>query len=69
MNKNNWKVYYNNIIGQKIAYRKNDNGDMDVWTEDKTHYNNKEVEIIKKHGKYDNTVHIIKRMFYGEITE
>ena len=69
MVKNDWNIYYSEIIGQKVAYRKDGNGDMDVWTEDKTHYANKETDIIKKHVKYDNSVHIIKRMFYGEIIE
>jgi|WetSurMetagenome_2_1015567.scaffolds.fasta_scaffold01488_30 hypothetical protein len=62
-----WNIYFSDTIGQKIAYRKNNNGDIDAWTEDKTHYTNKETGIIRIHGKYDNTVHIIKRMFYGEI--
>lgn len=69
MNKNNWNVYYNDELSQKIAYRKKDDGDMDIWTQDKTHYNQNEINIIKKHGKYDNTVHIIKHTFYGKITE
>jgi hypothetical protein len=68
-NKDGWNVRYSELLGQDIAYKKNNNGEVDIWTEDKTHYKNREVDIIKKHGKIDKNVHIIKRMFCGEIIE
>ena len=67
--KNKWNIYYNDIIDQEIAYRKKDDGTFDVWTKDKTHYKQNEIDIIRKHGKYNNLVHIIKRMFCGKIIE
>jgi hypothetical protein len=68
--KNGWYTYYSKTLGQKYACKILPDGTLDTWTEDKVHYSQKEIDIIKKnHGEFDNRVHILKKFFFGEIIQ
>jgi len=59
-----WTYKYSQELGQNIA-RHNESGW--VYCEDGTKYSPEEIEIIKKHGIINKQVHIIKKLFDGEI--
>ena len=67
-NKPGWTYDYSDLLGQKIAYRKDKAGNLELYTEDKTHYTWPEIKNIAKH-KSENLrqVHIIKKLFDGLI--
>ena len=63
-----WTYGHSDSINQDIAYRKDGNGGLELYTEDKTHYTWQEINAISKHKDgLPLQVHIIKKMFNGVI--
>lgn len=69
MSENNWTYGQSDLLRMKFAFKQKSDGSLDVYTEDKTYYTQKELNIMhEKHNNvYDKRVHIIKHMFEGEI--
>lgn len=64
-----WTYGHSEVLQQDFAFRKSGNG-LELYTEDKTHYTWKEINIINKHGKeIPPQVHLIKKIFEGEIIQ
>lgn len=65
---NGWTYGHSDSINQDIAFRKDGNGNLELYTEDKTHYNWHEIKAIEKHKQgLPLAVHLIKKIFMGEI--
>lgn len=63
-----WTYGHSDSINQDIAFRKDGNGNLELYTEDKTHYNWHEISLIAKHKEgLPLQVHLIKKAFMGEI--
>lgn len=63
-----WTYGHSDSINQDIAFRKDGNGNLELYTEDKTHYNWHEISVISKHKDgLPLQVHLIKKTFMGEI--
>ena len=63
-----WTYGHSDSINQDIAFRKDGNGNLELYTEDKTHYNWHEISVISKHKEgLPLQVHLIKKTFMGEI--
>ena len=63
-----WTYSHSDSINQDIAYRKDGNGNLELYTEDKTHYTWQEINAISKHKEgLPLQVHIIKKLFNGVI--
>ena len=68
--KTGWSYGHSDALKQDFAFRKDSNGNLELWTEDKTHYEWKEIELIKAHGgSIHPEVHIVKKMFRGKIVK
>ena len=61
---NGWTYDYSESLKMRFAYR-----GMEVMTEDKVRYNENETKIIIRHKEIPLSVHIIKKLFDGEIVE
>lgn len=63
-----WTYGHSDSINQDIAFRKDGNGNLELYTEDKTYYNWHEISLIAKHKEgLPLQVHLIKKAFMGEI--
>lgn len=63
-----WTYGHSDSINQDIAFRKDGNGNLELYTEDKTYYNWHEISLIAKHKDgLPLQVHLIKKIFMGEI--
>lgn len=63
-----WTYGHSDSINQDIAFRKDGNGNLELYTEDKTHYTWQEIIAISKHKDgLPLQVHLIKKTFMGEI--
>ena len=64
-----WTYGHSDLLDMEFAFQQKPDGSLDVYTEDKTHYTQAELDIIhKKHNdEYDKRVHMIKHMFEGVI--
>jgi hypothetical protein len=62
-----WTYGHSEVLQQDFAFRKSGNG-LELYTEDKTHYNWHEISVISKHKDgLPLQVHLIKKAFMGEI--
>ena len=52
----------------RYAYRKNNIG-IEVMTEDKVHYNEKEIRLLQKTGGTNKDIHTVKNIFKGVIVQ
>jgi hypothetical protein len=64
-----WTYGHSDLLGMDFAFKQKPNGSLDVYTEDKTHYMQSEIDIMHNNHNdvYDEHVHIIKHMFDGVI--
>ena len=63
-----WTYGHSEAINQDFAFRKDKNGNLELYTEDKTYYNWHEISLIAKHKEgLPLQVHLIKKAFMGEI--
>ena len=63
-----WTYGHSDSNNQDIAFRKDGNGNLELYTEDKTYYNWHEISLIAKHKDgLPLQVHLIKKAFMGEI--
>lgn len=65
-----WTYDYSNALGMEYAFRQKQSGEMEAYTADRTHYSQREINIV--HGKgadgsIPREVHLIKHLFDGEI--
>lgn len=66
-NKPGWTYGHSDALGQAFAFRKDKGGNLELYTEDKTHYTWREISIIHKHGEITKEVHAVKKIFGGTI--
>lgn len=65
-----WTYGHSDSINQDIAFRKDGNGNLELYTEDKTHYSWFEIKVIEKHKTgLPLQVHLIKKIFNGSIIQ
>lgn len=65
-----WTYGHSESLNQDFAYRKDGNGNLELYTEDKTHYNWYEMKVIEKHhAPVPLEVHLCKKVFEGTIIE
>lgn len=65
--KEGWTYGYSEALRMDFAYRLKD-GKLETYTEDKVYYNEREVKAIAAHKDgITPQVHIIKKLFKGEI--
>lgn len=71
MQKPDWTYGHSELLKQDFAFKQKHDGSLDVYTEDKTHYTQGELDVMEKGhcGEYDLSVHIIKQVFGGTIIE
>lgn len=62
--KGDWLYIESRSLGQKIAFDRNSGW---IVCEDKTRYSPAEVSLITKCGELPASVHILKKVFGGEI--
>lgn len=67
--KEGWTYGHSDALNQDFAYRKDKNGNLELYTEDKTYYSWEEIEAINKHGQIPLEVHLVKKAFKGKIIE
>lgn len=65
--KKGWTYGHSEALNQDFAYRKAADGNLELYTEDKTHYNWNEINKIHEHGTIEPSVHVIKKLFNGTI--
>lgn len=62
-----WTYGHSDALDLDFAFRKDKSGNVELYTEDKTHYTFKEIAVINKHGSITPEVHLIKKIMQGEI--
>jgi hypothetical protein len=69
MHNPDWTYGHSDLLGMDFAFKQKPNGSLDVYTEDKTHYTQSELNTIRENhnDEYSKQVHIIKHMFDGII--
>lgn len=64
-----WTYGHSEALNQDFAFRPDNNGGLELYTEDKTHYNWNEINKIKEHGEITPAVHAVKKLFNGIIIQ
>ena len=62
-----WTYGHSEALNMEFAFRPDNNGGLELYTEDKTHYNWNEIQKIKEHGEIPPIVHTVKKLFNGTI--
>lgn len=64
-----WTYGHSEALNQDFAFRKDKNGNLELYTEDKTHYTWNEIKLISRHKEITPAVHLIKKMCNGTIIQ
>ncbi|MBO7715826.1 MAG: hypothetical protein J6S85_19845 [Methanobrevibacter sp.] len=64
-----WTYGHSEVLNQDFAFRKDYLGNLELYTEDKTHYTWDEIEIINEQGTIPLEVHLLKKAFKGKIVK
>lgn len=62
-----WTYAHSDLLNQDFAFRPDNKGGYEVYTEDKTHYTWSEINLIKHKGGLPTEVHLLKKVFSGDI--
>lgn len=62
-----WTYGHSDALNMDFAFRKDAAGNLELYTEDKTHYTWEEIKIIEQHGGITPEVHLLKKIMGGII--